>query len=185
MKFFDLESELTFGKYNGKTLEDIVRIDPEYISVVAIEDKHFFISQVVVNDLIQIAPNFNISSYAQEQLALKHKKWMKEAGIEEDEEEEAYAYFDEDSWKAEFGLPYYNENEDTLSLEAAALESEVTGELTNLPSALNNEDNLRKVVISKSDIDDAEDALDDFPYEGLVDDYDAEDDYSEDEDEWD
>lgn len=180
MKFYDLESEFKFGKYEGKTLQEVVKIDPEYINTCSIKEKDFFIAGPVIEDLKKLNPELNLSDVALQNLADKHSAWKHEMDIDEDDEEGTYDYFDEQAWKDEFGLPEDDEADDILSLEAASLEAEVKGEFPGIKSSQPNKPGKNE----EEDLFEGDDALEDFPFERLEDDGDDWDGSYDDEDEW-
>ncbi|POY39108.1 hypothetical protein C3K47_01020 [Solitalea longa] len=181
MKFYDLETEFNFGKYQGKTLQEIAKIDPEYLNTCALNEQDFFITAPVIEDLQGINPAINFSAPAIQSLIDKHNQWKTEMGIEDEDDEETYAYFDEQAWKDEFGLPEDDEAEDILSLEAASLAAEVTGEF---PTMANGKDDKNAEKIADNDFEEEDDSLEEFPFEKFdedVEDWDGE--YDK-EDEW-
>ncbi|AFD09249.1 exodeoxyribonuclease X C-terminal domain-containing protein [Solitalea canadensis] len=180
MKFYDLESEFKFGKYEGKTLQDVVKIDPEYINTCSINEKDFFIAGPVIEDLKKLNPELDLSAIALQNLADKHSAWKQEMDIDEDDEEGTYDYFDEQAWKDEFGLPEDDDADDILSLEAASLEAEVKGEFpgTKQPHTPKSAENV------DDDLLEDDDALEDFPFERLDSEEDDWDGNYDEEDEW-
>ncbi len=44
MKFYTLDTEFTFGKFSGKTIREVIEIQPDYINWCAINLGHFYIS---------------------------------------------------------------------------------------------------------------------------------------------
>ncbi|UKJ08091.1 hypothetical protein [Solitalea lacus] len=180
MKFYDLESELKFGKYEGKTLQDIVKLDPDYLNTCAIQEKDFFIAGPVINDLKGLNPQFRLTDVALATLAQKHKHWKIDADIEDDDDEDTYAYFDEQAWKNEFGLPDDDdEASEILSLEAASLEAEVKG---HLPGMTDKKD--PETIQHAKDVEDSDDALEEFPFEKFDEDIDDWEGNYDEEDEW-
>ncbi|MCO4292931.1 hypothetical protein NF867_08665 [Solitalea sp. MAHUQ-68] len=171
MKFYDLETEFNSGKYQGKTLQEIAKIDPEYLNTCALSDQNFLITAPVIEDLQGINPAISFSDQAIQTLIDKHSKWKSEMDIEDEDDEETYAYFDEQSWKDEFGLPEDDDAEDILSLEAASLAAEVTGEFPRMDVS-KGEKPTKQVDNFKEEDDDS---LEEFPFEK----------FDEDEEDWD
>lgn len=51
MKFYDVESEFTFGKYEGKTLQEVFEKDPKYIDFCFNNYDEFYVSPDVMKEL--------------------------------------------------------------------------------------------------------------------------------------
>jgi hypothetical protein len=73
MKFYNLDTEFTFGKFKGKTVREVLDIQHSYIDWCAINLDHFFISDEVIKEIKSIVPNFSISEEAQNKLS---EKWL-------------------------------------------------------------------------------------------------------------
>ncbi|SMO60648.1 exodeoxyribonuclease X C-terminal domain-containing protein [Solitalea koreensis] len=159
MHFYDLESELKFGHYQGKTLEEVVKLNPDYIEQCVRKEKDFFITAPVIEDLMKLNPDLSISEEAIDILETKRLEWVRALGLEEEEGEDAYAYFDEEAWKQEFGMP---DDDDETSMESLDLNTEVDEQELNpeLQRA-----NFAPAPPSYEE-DDLFSDLDDFPYEG-------------------
>jgi hypothetical protein len=78
MKFYNLDTEFTFGKFEGKTVREILNIQPSYIDWCAINLDHFFISHEVIEEIKSIIPDFSISEEGQNKLLEKYKTWENE-----------------------------------------------------------------------------------------------------------
>lgn len=51
MKFYDIESIFTFGKYEGMTIEEVYQIDPKYIKYCEENIDEFYVSPSVMREL--------------------------------------------------------------------------------------------------------------------------------------
>jgi broad specificity phosphatase PhoE len=51
MKFYDVDSEFTFGKYEGKTIKEVFEKDPKYIDFCYNNIDEFYVSPSVLKDL--------------------------------------------------------------------------------------------------------------------------------------
>ena len=78
MKFYDLNTEFTFGKYEGKTIRDVLEIQPKYLDWCAINLDHFYISEEVIEEIKTIIIDFKISEEGNNKLSEKYKKWERE-----------------------------------------------------------------------------------------------------------
>ncbi|MBS4061762.1 MAG: hypothetical protein KG029_15285 [Bacteroidetes bacterium] len=58
MKFYDADSEFTFGKYEGKTIKEIFEKDPKYIDFCFNNIDEFYVSPEVMKELKQLDPKF-------------------------------------------------------------------------------------------------------------------------------
>jgi hypothetical protein len=61
MKFYDLETQFTFGKYNGLTLEQVIEKNPGYISWCLNNLDHFFMSKEIQYVIKTTSPEFDIN----------------------------------------------------------------------------------------------------------------------------
>lgn len=60
MKFYDSESEFTFGKYEGKTIKEVFEKDPKYIDFCYNNIDEFYVSPEVMKELKQIDPTYTV-----------------------------------------------------------------------------------------------------------------------------
>jgi broad specificity phosphatase PhoE len=51
MKFYDVDSEFTFGKYEGKTIKEVFEKDPKYIDFCYNNIDEFYVSPSVLKEL--------------------------------------------------------------------------------------------------------------------------------------
>jgi broad specificity phosphatase PhoE len=51
MKFYTLDTEFSFGKYEGKTVKEIIEIQPTYLDWCAINLDHFYISDEIIEEI--------------------------------------------------------------------------------------------------------------------------------------
>lgn len=61
MKFYSLDTEFTFGKYESKTVREILEIQPSYLDWCAINLEHFYISEEVIDEIKATYSDFKIS----------------------------------------------------------------------------------------------------------------------------
>lgn len=78
MKFYNLDTEFTFGKFEGKTVREVLDIQHSYIDWCAINLDHFFISDEVIEEIKSIVPDFSISEEGQNKLSEKYETWENE-----------------------------------------------------------------------------------------------------------
>jgi hypothetical protein len=78
MKFYTLDTEFTFGKYEGKTVKEIIEIQPTYLDWCAINLDHFYISDEIIEEIKVIKPDFIITEEGKQKLAEKYSNWESE-----------------------------------------------------------------------------------------------------------
>lgn len=100
MKTYLPHFTLSFGKHQGKTIEEITLEDPKYIVWCIVNLNHFMIDQSTVEELKKINPAFNVSAEAEEKLASKK--------IEMQEDEKEYMDRDDDDWTEHHTYDDYN-----------------------------------------------------------------------------
>lgn len=59
MKFYDIDTEFTFGKYEGKTIREVFEKDPKYIDFCFNNIDEFYVSPEVMKELRQLDPKFS------------------------------------------------------------------------------------------------------------------------------
>lgn len=84
MKFYTLDTALTFGKYEGLTLDLVIAGEPRYINWCIINLDHFYISEEDLDLICQRYPNFKLSQQAQEVLEGKYESLLAQ-DIDEDD----------------------------------------------------------------------------------------------------
>ena len=75
MKSYTLDTEFTFGKFEGKTVKLVVDIEPDYIVWCAINLDHFYISDDVLEEIKNVSPSFNFSEEGVKRLNKKYEAW--------------------------------------------------------------------------------------------------------------
>ncbi len=61
MKFYDIDTEFTFGKYEGKTIKEVFEKDPKYIDFCLNNIDEFYVSPSVLKELKSISNKVNLS----------------------------------------------------------------------------------------------------------------------------
>jgi hypothetical protein len=75
MKFYSLDTLFTFGKFEGKTLKEVVRIDSSYIEWSSLNLDHFYLSEETIDAIKTIQSDFRLSATAKEILEKKYNTW--------------------------------------------------------------------------------------------------------------
>ena len=78
MKFYDLDSVLNFGKFEGKTIKEVAELQPSYLDWCAINLEHFYIVEYQMEELKSICPEFTFSEEAKGKLVEKYEAWENE-----------------------------------------------------------------------------------------------------------
>lgn len=97
MKFYRLDTEFTFGKYKGKTVKEIIEIQPTYLEWCAINLDHFYISDEIIEEIKVIKPDFTITEEGQQKLAEKYSNW------ESEQQQDDYDDFDDYDRRESYG----------------------------------------------------------------------------------
>jgi hypothetical protein len=85
MKYYNLDTEFTFGKFKGKTIMDILDLQPTYLDWCAINLDHFYISDDVVDEIKAIKPEFTLTEEGKQKLDDKYKTWESDQEVENDD----------------------------------------------------------------------------------------------------
>jgi hypothetical protein len=101
-KHYYIESELTFGKYNGKSIEQIIEIQPSYIEWCILNLEHFFVSEDSIEEIKEIYPAFTLSEKAESILNEKLQEIIRlgEEAIQAEEFRDFCIQSEEDSYYA-------------------------------------------------------------------------------------
>lgn len=89
IRFYDLNSTFTFGKFKGKTLNEVIEIQPSYIDWCAINLGHFCIAYEDMKKIRKFAPDFRMSKEGQQSIIEKITEWDKDRLDEEENEQNA------------------------------------------------------------------------------------------------
>lgn len=108
MKFYTLDTEFTFGKYEGKTVKEVLELQPNYLDWCAINLDHFYISDEIITEIKEIKPDFTISEEGKQKLADKYSTW------ENEQEQDTYDDYDDYSPSYEKYGGAYGYDDDTI-----------------------------------------------------------------------
>jgi hypothetical protein len=75
MKFYTLDTEFTFGKFNGKTVREVLDLQPSYLDWYLLNLDHFYLSDETIEAIKQIKPNFLLSELANQKRQEKFETW--------------------------------------------------------------------------------------------------------------
>lgn len=122
MDFYELKTELTFGKHIGRTLREVVEMEPSYLNWCILNEDMLYISAETLEIIRKINPKIPISEEAIVLLQERFKKYLEDKGRIQD-----YDYYpdypDDNTSRTindEYGNPYYDylvECESQKSLE--------------------------------------------------------------------
>ncbi len=113
MKFYDIDSEFTFGKYEGQTIKEVFEKDPKYIDFCFNNIDEFYVSPDVMKELRSLDPRFT-SAPAETDDELDDDmfdNYLDESGVLEDMDESFLSDEDELSWDDD-GLGFDDEDDD-------------------------------------------------------------------------
>lgn len=100
MKFYTLDTEFTFGKFNGRKVREVLELQPSYIEWCLLNLDHFYISEETIETIKQIKPNFNITEQANQKRIEKYQLWEQkqtdEDNYENDYENDFHRHWNED-----------------------------------------------------------------------------------------
>lgn len=91
MKFYTFDTEFTFGKYKGKTIKEVLELQPNYLDWCAINLDHFYVSDEIITEIKEIKPDFTISEEAKQKLADKYSTWENEQEQDDFEDYDDYS----------------------------------------------------------------------------------------------
>jgi len=109
MKFYTLDTEFTFGKFSGKTIREVIKIQPDYIDWCAINLDHFYISDEIITEVKAIIPTFVLSEEGQSKLTEKYETWESQQQDNDDND-----YYDDNSPSYEKYGGAYGYDDDTI-----------------------------------------------------------------------
>lgn len=75
MKFYDLETKFNFGKYEGKTVKQIIDIQLSYLNWCALNLDHFYMAENDIEEVKSLKPNFSFTKEEEQKLKEKYSKW--------------------------------------------------------------------------------------------------------------
>lgn len=96
MKFYTLDTEFTFGKFQGNTLRQVIDIQPSYLDWCSLNLDHFYMSNEVIEDIKGVIPDFKLSDEGFAKLNDKYEVW-------ENEQENDYDDYDDYHERESFG----------------------------------------------------------------------------------
>ncbi|MDR1198651.1 MAG: hypothetical protein LBK94_06520 [Prevotellaceae bacterium] len=98
MKFYHIDTKFDFGKYAGKTLQEVLEIRPSYINWCIINLDHFYISEDVIDEIKSIKPEFALS---EEELQELNNKYDARNEKQLDKYDKHNYYSDDSDWRRE------------------------------------------------------------------------------------
>lgn len=92
MKFYTLNTIFTFGIFEGKSLKDVIEIQPSYIEWCCQNLNHFFIGNDIIAEIQSIKPDFFLTKSSKDALEAKYNTWLKDQDEDDDYEERESTY---------------------------------------------------------------------------------------------
>lgn len=96
MKFYTLDTEFTFGKFQGNTVRQVIDIQPSYLDWCVLNLDHFYISDEVIEEIKGVIPDFKLSDEGVTKLNDKYEVW-------ENEQENDYDDYDDYHERESYG----------------------------------------------------------------------------------
>ncbi|QED38991.1 hypothetical protein FK178_15260 [Antarcticibacterium arcticum] len=106
MKIYYLDTCFNFGKYEGKTLEEVISIQPDYINWCILNLDHFLVDEDQLEEFLEINTSFFLSKNALMKLEIKWDEYdfNDRSSYGSEETEWANDVQDYDDWlNTEFG----------------------------------------------------------------------------------
>lgn len=103
MKAYEINSIINFGKYENFTLENISKIDPDYINWCINNLDHFYISEEVISEISTINPIFKVS---EDEINILNNK------LDSYYEDSNSTYYEDNDWNNSWDSEYYNDSLD-------------------------------------------------------------------------
>ena len=75
MKFYSIDTILTFGKYDGKSINEVLVIQPSYLDWCIINLEHFYFEDEVIGEM-ESTNRFTLTSQAKDVLVEKYQNWV-------------------------------------------------------------------------------------------------------------
>lgn len=122
MKSYELDTVFTFGKYTGKSIRQIMDLQPTYIDWCAINMDHFYISKNVIAALKKLKPGFELSAEGTQIMNEKFQVYAQE------QEEEYYQNYgnpnehDYDDSNADYNQTDWSDYNDNLDMDQQSIE---------------------------------------------------------------
>ena len=88
MKSYDLDSIFTFGKFKGKSLEEILSIQTSYIKWCILNVAHFVLTQETLEQILLQETDFKLTATEEKKRKEKELKWDQQQQCEPEGEPE-------------------------------------------------------------------------------------------------
>ena len=99
MKFYELDTQFTFGSFEGKTLQEVVAIRASYIDWCLVNLDHFCITGEVLDGIKEIKPGFELTVEAAESLSQKNRNWENDLEDESFHAHHEHDYYDHNDYR--------------------------------------------------------------------------------------
>lgn len=122
MRFYTLDTEFTFGKYKGKTVKEILELQPNYLDWCAINLDHFYISEEIIAEIKVIKPDFTIAEEGKQKLADKYSTW------ENEQQQDDYDDYDDYDRRKSYGKYAGSYAQDVVGLSDEFIDEVLDGD---------------------------------------------------------
>lgn len=107
MKFYNLETQFTFGQFEGKTLKEVAHEDPSYINWCIINLDHFYVADSTIGELFALNTGFFLTEETVKQHKAKHE--YREDKILEEQHFQEYGDDYSNDYQSPEDNPFYND----------------------------------------------------------------------------
>ena len=87
MKFYNHDTEITFGNYSGLTLAQVFEVNKSYIEWCLQNLDHFMISDESLEDLYQMFPGVELSDEAENARTVKLEEYETDSQFEDEDDD--------------------------------------------------------------------------------------------------
>lgn len=116
MKFYELNSVFYFGKYQGKTVMEILDLQPSYLDWCAINLDHFLMNENVIDEIKKVKPTFTFSLEGLQKMKEKLDQWNDEMASYHEHQE----YYDDRN--ADYNQTDWSNYNDDLDMDQQSIE---------------------------------------------------------------
>jgi hypothetical protein len=124
MKSYNLDSEFTFGKYAGKSIRQIMDLQPSYLDWCVNNLDHFYIAENMIEEIKKIKPGFKLSAEGIQKMNEKFAIWEQEQEQEEEYSNDYRNHYekDDDDSNADYNQTDWSDYNDNLDMDQQSIE---------------------------------------------------------------
>ena len=92
MKSYNLETEFSFGKFEGKTVKEVLDLQISYLEWCLLNLDHFYVSDEVIAEIKLLKPSFEISESTVKVRDSKLATWQEERENDRSDSDDYFGY---------------------------------------------------------------------------------------------